>query len=92
MPYYVYVLKNPAGRFYVGQSADVEQRLENHNDVTVFQRNYTRKNGPWQVIWTEAHSTRSSAVQRERSIKRMKSAKWIRDNLLKEGQSAVNPG
>jgi predicted GIY-YIG superfamily endonuclease len=33
-------------------------------------------------VWSESHSTRASAMQREREIKRMKSARWIREHLL----------
>jgi predicted GIY-YIG superfamily endonuclease len=29
--YRVYVLKNPSGRFYIGVTANVEQRLAEHN-------------------------------------------------------------
>ena len=32
MPYYVYVLKSlKAGRYYIGQSEDVTERLRRHN-------------------------------------------------------------
>jgi predicted GIY-YIG superfamily endonuclease len=43
---------------------------------------FTRKNGPWKLAWTESHATRSAAIQRERQIKKIKSAKWIRNTLL----------
>ncbi len=32
--------------------------------------------------WSEAHPSRASAVRRERQIKAMKSARWIREQLL----------
>jgi hypothetical protein len=40
--------------------------------------------------WSEAHKSPQSEMKREREIKRMKSAKWIRQHLLGE-HSAVNP-
>jgi putative endonuclease len=89
--FWVYVLENPHGKFYVGQSQDLAQRLLDHNRTDRFEGHFTRKNGPWKLVWSEAHETRSSAVQRERQIKRMKSAKWIRVNLLDGESAAVNP-
>ena len=88
--FYVYILQNPRGMFYIGQTADLSDRLEHHNRIDVFEGHFTRKNGPWTLIWTEPHSSRYSAMKREREIKRMKSAKWIREHLLKS-HSAVNP-
>ena len=81
--FWVYVLENPAGKFYIGQTANLDQRLKDHNRTDSFDGHYTRKNGPWKLVWYEAHESRSSAILRERQIKRMKSAKWIRDHLLK---------
>ncbi len=78
----VYILQNPAGRFYVGQTEDVNLRLHSHNRDDKVLGKYTRKNGPWVLVWSEAHPDRASAMARERYIKSMKSARWIRDVLL----------
>jgi len=80
---WVYILENPAGVFYVGQTEDLARRLLDHNRTDVSDGHFARKNGPWKIVWSEQHVTRSSAVRRERQIKRMKSAKWIREHLLK---------
>ena len=80
--FWVYVLENPEGKFYIGQTGDLNERLKDHNRTDCFEGHYTRKNGPWRVVWLEPHETRSSAMQREREIKRMKSANWIRKHLL----------
>jgi predicted GIY-YIG superfamily endonuclease len=78
----VYVLENPQGRFYIGQTDDLERRIAEHNDPNAPGSKFAVKNGPWVLVWSESHATRASAVQRERQIKRMKSARWIRENLL----------
>jgi len=78
----VYVLQNPAGRFYIGQTENLEQRIERHNQPGPSMGKYTLKNGPWKLVWSERHPTRSSAMLREKQIKSMKSARWIRENLL----------
>jgi putative endonuclease len=88
--FWVYVLENPEGKFYIGQTGNLAERIKDHNRIDMFEGHFTRKNGPWRLVWSESHDSRSSAVLREHQIKRMKSAKWIRENLLSRSQ-AVNP-
>ncbi len=78
----VYILENPAGRFYVGSTDDVARRVAEHNDAARGHKTFTHKNGPWRLVWSEVHPNRASAVARERYIKGMKSARWIREHLL----------
>ena len=80
--FWVYVLQNPQGRFYVGQTDDLSTRLHSHNRTDTARGKFTRKNGPWEVVWSEEHPTRPAAMARERQIKSMKSARWIRVQLL----------
>ena len=80
--FWVYVLKNPTGKFYVGQTGNLADRLSDHNKTDSVEGHFTRKNGPWELVWREAHSSRGSAMKRERQIKRMKSSEWIRRHLL----------
>jgi len=80
--FWVYILENPAGHFYVGHTANLQERLANHNRIDCTRGKFTRKNGPWKLLWSEEHPTRSSAMARERHIKSMKSAHWIRAHLL----------
>ena len=80
--YWVYILQNPAGKFYIGQTDDLGNRVHSHNRTDKMLGKFTRKNGPWELVWTEEHPTRSGAMARERQIKAMKSAQWIREVLL----------
>ncbi len=80
--FFVYILENPVGTFYTGHSDNPPQRLQSHNDTGPAHGKFTRKNGPWKLVWSEEHHDRSSAMARERQIKAMKSARWIRDVLL----------
>ncbi len=89
--YWVYVLENPRGMFYVGQTTDLEKRLADHNRADAFDGHFTRKNGPWKLVWSEKHESRSCAMRRELQIKRMKSSKWIRTRLIGSANSGVNP-
>jgi putative endonuclease len=82
MCYWVYILQNPSGRFYIGQSSDLDARVASHNRSDNICGRYTRKNGPWLLVWSEAHPDRASAMKREREIKHWKSARCIRTILL----------
>jgi putative endonuclease len=80
--HWVYILQNPAGKFYIGQTDDLPARLHSHNRTDSIRGKFTRKNGPWELVWSEEHPDRASAMARERQIKSMKSARWIREHLL----------
>jgi len=82
MNYCVYLLQNPAGHFYVGHTDNLQNRVKNHNRIDKINGKFTRKNGPWTLVWSEQHPDRSSATQREREIKSWKSARMIRIQLL----------
>ena len=87
--FWVYVLQNPAGRFYIGHTDDLERRVKSHNRIDKISGKFTRKNGPWVLIWSEKHLDRSAAMDREREIKKWKSARLIRDRLLRSNDSSV---
>lgn len=80
--FFVYVLQNPRGNFYVGQTENLDQRIREHNDALAPRSKYTIKNGLWKLVWSESRPDRASAMVREKQIKSMKSARWIRENLL----------
>jgi predicted GIY-YIG superfamily endonuclease len=61
----VYILENPAGRFYVGHTDDLARRLEATNRTDSIKGQFTRKNGPWKPVWSEHRPRRSSAMARE---------------------------
>jgi predicted GIY-YIG superfamily endonuclease len=80
--FWVYILQNPAGQFYIGHTDNLAARLHSHNRTDKLHGKFTRKNGPWELVWTEEHACRAAAMARERQIKAMRSARWIRDRLL----------
>ena len=79
---YVYIIRNSAGRFYTGHAEDINARLTNHNRSDKILGKFTRKHGPWTLVWREEHADRASAMRREREIKGWKSARSIRTRLL----------
>jgi predicted GIY-YIG superfamily endonuclease len=73
MNYTVYILRCADGSFHVGHCRDLEARLEAHNGGEGAA--YTAARRPVVLAWSEAHPDESSAVRRERQIKRWSRAK-----------------
>ena len=73
--YYLYILQSETtGRFYIGQTQDVPERLSYHN------ANYSKsmKNrAPWRLVYTEQYKTRGEAIFRERQVKSWKDRRMI---------------
>jgi predicted GIY-YIG superfamily endonuclease len=67
--YYVYVLRNPHRQLYIGLSEDVGSRVEDHN--LGFSK-WTRRKGPWELIWQSEPMNLSSARKLELLLKRQK--------------------
>ena len=55
--FWVYILQNPDAKFYIGQTDNLNLRLHSHNRTDVTFGKFTRKNGAWELVWSEAHST-----------------------------------
>jgi predicted GIY-YIG superfamily endonuclease len=56
--YQVYVIQNPAGKFYIGLSEDVAERLREHNSGI---SKWTKARGPWALVWTSQPVTLTEA-------------------------------
>ena len=83
MAFFVYVLMNPQGETYVGQTADLERRLAQHYDPDCRLTLHTKRHaGPWQLLHSETFPLRSAAMRRERELKTGKGREWIRRVLL----------
>ncbi|MSU58375.1 MAG: GIY-YIG nuclease family protein [Pedosphaera sp.] len=81
--FWVYILENLEGRFYIGQTDDLAARLANHNRTDQIGGKFTRKNGPWALVWSEAHLTRGLAVTREhRPFRRRRRTAWRRSGPM----------
>jgi putative endonuclease len=76
--YFVYVLKNHSGRFYIGSSAKPDQRLAAHNSGKV---RSTKKHRPWQRIVLEEHPDRQEAESREKYLKSGWGRQWLKKHI-----------
>jgi len=83
MAFFVYVLLNPQGKTYVGQTANLERRIAQHNDPDCRLTFHTKRHrGPWRLLHSETYSSRSAAMRREQELKSGKGRDWIRRTLL----------
>ena len=79
--YYVYVIKNDKRKIYIGQTADLTNRLKRHNgELATKNKSYTYKNkGNWKIIYSETYDTRKEAMAREKDLKSHKGRDWIKE-------------
>ena len=82
MPFYVYILQSQtSGRYYCGQTSDLKRRLCQHNDPNYKLTKTTKRfSGPWELVWYEEHKSRSSAMKRERQIKKRGIKRFLEEN------------
>jgi putative endonuclease len=67
LKWYLYVLHSiPSGKHYIGITADVEKRLNEHNTKT---GRWTSAFRPWEVLGAEEYPDRPAAARRERFLK-----------------------
>ena len=80
--FYVYLIESlKNGRYYIGQTDDIDKRIKRHNQG----RNISTKAYiPWKLKWWKEFETRSAAVKVETKIKRIKKRieieKYLREN------------
>ena len=81
--FYTYILQSAkSGRYYIGHTQHLAERLERHNSGSV---TATRNKGPWVLKYHETYSSKAEAASRELYIKRMKSRVYIEDLIKKVG-------
>lgn len=72
--YFVYLLCNPNGKYYIGITSDVARRVREHNDG---RSKWTKKFGPWQLAWQEGPMSLGEARKMENRMKRQKGGKGL---------------
>ncbi len=85
--YYLYVLQNQStGRYYVGHTKDLEERLQRHHDG---RSQFTKSRGPFKIVYVEEYRSRSEAARRESEIKGKKSRPYIQQ-LTSKGSTDLS--
>ena len=82
MQYFTYILESlKNGRFYIGQSQNLQKRLDAHNKGYSM---YTKKYRPWTLVWYKSFDSRTEAYQLEQKLKAFKSRQKLID-FMSEG-------
>lgn len=69
MSFYVYILQCADGSFYTGYTKDLQERTRQHENGKGAK--YTKSHRPQKIAYVEIFGTRSSAMKRERAIKKL---------------------
>jgi putative endonuclease len=78
----VYALYNKQHhKIYIGQTADLDERLRLHNQK-VFGNSYTaRFDGDWQIIYAEKVETKTEALKREKQLKSYRGREFVKKHI-----------
>ena len=80
--YFVYVIQNQRDKIYIGQTSNLNKRLDQHNNKNFGRRSYTKiQQGPWKLVYKEKYLSRQKARKREKILKSHKGRDWLRNNL-----------
>ena len=74
MKFTVYILRTSANTLYVGQTNNLEKRINEHKSKTIKSSKYVRSFPSFELVYSETFKTRSEAMKREWQIK-----KWTRN-------------
>lgn len=81
--YFVYVLKSDStDRFYIGSSADPDERLRAHN---AGRGGWSKRYRPWARVLLEEYEDRETAEKREQYLKSGWGRRCLKTHLRKEG-------
>jgi putative endonuclease len=87
--YQVYVIQNAEGRFYIGLSENVANRLDQHNHGI---SKWTRYRGPWTLVWTSEPQSLSDARKLENHLKAQKGGFGFRAIIGLDGAARSSSG
>lgn len=77
--YYTYILKSKRDNsYYIGQTQDIKERLEEHNQGL---SKSTKSKRPYQLEYHKAFDTRKEAIRYERCLKSLKKRIYL-DRLI----------
>jgi putative endonuclease len=68
--YYVYLVECSDGTYYCGYAKDLNSRISEHNNSKLGAK-YTKSRRPVKLVYSERFLTKSEALRRECTIKRL---------------------
>ncbi len=78
----VYAIHNSdADKIYIGQTQNLEERLQMRN-LHLIPKAYTaRYPGFWTLVYFEVHDSREKALERERQLKSFRGREFVRKHI-----------
>ncbi|NQU84111.1 MAG: GIY-YIG nuclease family protein [Parcubacteria group bacterium] len=67
--FYVYILRTSSNTLYIGQTNDLNKRLEEHKNNKTKSAKYLRYFNSFKLVYLEEYPTRTEAMQREAQLK-----------------------
>lgn len=71
MSYVVYILRTSKNTLYIGQTNNLEKRIEEHRAKSVRSAKYIKYFDSFELVYSEAFATRSEAMKREAKLKKL---------------------
>ena len=73
--YTTYILYSPDyEKIYIGFTSDIEKRILSHNELS--KKGWTQRYRPWELVYTEEFTDKSTAMRREKSLKTAQGRKF----------------
>ena len=83
--YFVYIVHSvKLDKFYIGYTADIQDRLSKHNRS---KKGFTSNGKPWELVYSEEFDTKKEALLREAQLKAWKNKDRI-ISLIKNKKGA----
>ena len=81
--FYVYVIRSESSnKIYIGQTRDLDNRVDQHNDPNNDFSKFTKQNkGPWSLVYKEEFATRKEALIREKYLKSSRGRHYLKKFL-----------
>ncbi len=87
--YYVYVIREARGRYYLGSTSDLRKRIESHNGS----KNFSTRGRQWQLVYYEAYISIEAARERERHLKKDgRTRRYMMQRIKKSIESHLGAG
>jgi len=85
MNYYVYILRTSKNTLYIGQTNNLEKRIQEHKNKSSKSAKYIRYFSSFKLVYTEEYPTKKEAMKRETQLKKWPKTKkeaLVRGDLI----------
>lgn len=84
MHYFVYILRSSSNQLYIGQTNNLDSRIDEHLTKDWKAAKFTKEGNGFKLVYHEEYTTRKQAMQREAQLKgwsRAKKEALISENI-----------